>query len=179
MNENATPSMFIDKFNNELIALGSSAINANTPSSDYDYAIPLSTARKLMDLLTFNYGFKAIPGSSGSANAKKQYPMFNHHNVKLKFRDTEFDFIVYDDDKFHLVKDAMDNYLRFYNIISNKHRFTDKDFRLEAFQYFLQTAFGKIGAPVIESVEDPLAALDVVFSNSSQEDAFFASLDDE
>ena len=142
MNKEITPALFIKKFNEELIPLGSAAIHEHNARSDYDYAVSESQWRKLFSVLTETYHFRFGKGSSGSAESKKEFPMFNQCNIKLKYQGTDFDFIVYNDDKIHLVDEAMSNYIRFHNTFHDRSLFSNKSLRIQAFQYFLHTAFG-------------------------------------
>ncbi len=161
MNTFYEPKLFIEKFNDELIALGSAAIGENGNYSDYDFAVSSSQWKQLAHLLMNKYNFRTNHDSSGSAELRKQFPMFNECNVKLKYRDVDFDFIVYQDDKIPLVDEAMRNYLNFVNMFTDRTYFRNKEFRIVAFQYFLKTAFGEMEDET--SSNDLLSDLDAMF----------------
>jgi len=137
----------LERLDSKMTRIGSSMIGVNTDSSDFDFATPQSVWEKISPLLIQKLGFKemynyihygdAVKDTSYSSNI-----MFNEYNVKMTYDGHIYDFIIYKDEAYPRVQEAV---RKFKVLLDGVHSLinmlSDKQLRIELFQHFLQAEF--------------------------------------
>ena len=137
----------LERLDSTMTRIGSSMIGVNTDSSDFDFATPESVWGKISPLLKQKLGFTEMYKYNHYGDAVKDtsYPshiMFNEYNVKMEYNGCLYDFVVYKDETYPKVQDAVRKFkVLLDDVPSLVNLLSEKTLRVELFQHFLRAEF--------------------------------------